>query len=48
MPLESQKTETITFPDDCGVFDRHGADPPGPTHCFACCFDSSVYWRIHV
>ena len=30
----SQKTLTITFPDDCWVFGRFGALSPGLTYCF--------------
>ena len=48
MPLESQKTDAITFPLDCCVFDRFDAVPPGFAHCVTCCFDSGVYWWIHV
>ena len=48
MPVESQKIDAITFPADCCVLARFGAIPLGPTHCFACCFDSGVYWGIHV
>ena len=43
MPQESQETEAIIFLADCCVFARFGAVPPGPTYCFACCFESGVY-----
>ena len=42
MPLESLKTEAISFSADCCVFDRFGAVAPGPAHYFACSFNFGV------
>ena len=42
MPLKSKETEAITFPTDYCVFAHFGAVPPGPTHYFACYFDSGA------